>query len=113
MIVFTTAFVNIGRDQWGGYSRTYQKYIDHFHNMMDHGFEYTLLVYSHGYVIQEMLKQRSYKPNVMFVDVSGVDTFLKDPYLSLENQIMKDPEYQKKVSPHRQGAIEHTHPEYT
>jgi hypothetical protein len=113
MIVFTTAFVNIGRDQWGELARTYQKYIDHFHNMMDHGFEYTLLVYSHGYILQEMLKQRSYKPNIMFIDLSGVDTFLKDPYLALETEIMKDPEYLQKVHPRRRPAMEHSKPTYT
>lgn len=111
MIIFTTAFQNIGRDEWGSFARTFQKYIDHFHNMIDHGFEYTLLVYTHSYVIQEMLKQRSYIPNIMFSDLSGVDTFLKEPYLSLEAQIMTDPEYLKKVW--RIGAIEHTYPKYT
>lgn len=113
MIIFTTAFYDIGRDDWGAFARSYGKYIEHFNNMINDGFEYPLIVYSHTHVIKEMLSFRSYPPNIMFVDISGVDTFLKEPYLSNETAIMKNPIYQAKIGAFRKTAIEHTYPKYT
>lgn len=113
MIVFTTAFLDIGRKNWGILSRDTEKYISHFNNMINDGFEYPLIVYSHQHVIKEMIGSRSYPSNIMFVDISGVDTFLKEPYISNETAIINDPVFQTKIPDFRKGAIEHTYPKYT
>jgi hypothetical protein len=49
----------------------------------------------------------------MFINISGVDTFLKDPYISLEAANMKDPKYRKKLPVVRSEALEHIYPKYT
>lgn len=113
MIIFTSAFYDIGRSDISGYSRKPSKYIEHFNNMISDGFDYTLVVYSHSDVLREILKSRSYPPNIMFIDISGIDTFLKEPYLSKETEIMANPIYKSKIGDFRKTAIEHTFPKYT
>jgi hypothetical protein len=54
-----------------------------------------------------------YPANVLFCDISGVDIFLKEPYISNEKEIMNAPDYRKKIPSFRQSAPEHTRPEYT
>jgi hypothetical protein len=112
-MIFTTAYCNIGRDQWGELARSHSKYIEHFNSMISNGFYYPLVVYTHNYVIQEMIASYNYPPNIFFCDISGVDTFLKEPYLSNEKEIMHSPEFQTKIPDCRKGCIEHSHPEYT
>jgi hypothetical protein len=112
-MIFTTAFVDIGRKDWGPLSRDCSKYIKHFNNMINDGFEYPLIVYTHNDVIKQILSSRSYPSNIFFVDMSDVDTFLKEPYLSRETAIMKSEAYKAKVPDARKRAMEHTYPHYT
>ena len=112
-MIFTTAYCNIGRDQWGCFARSHSKYIEHFNSMISNGFYYPLVVYTHNYVIQEMIASYNYPPNIFFCDISGVDTFLKEPYLSNEKEIIHSPEFQTKIPDWRKGCIEHSHPKYT
>ena len=112
-MIFTGAFYNINRDKWGAHARTYNKYIEHFNTMISNGFEYPLIIYTHNYVIKEMIQSYNYPPNILFCDISGVDTFLKEPYLTNERLIMEDPVFREKIPEFRKDAIEHTYPEYT
>jgi hypothetical protein len=112
-ILFTSCFYDIGRKDWGSFSRSYAKYIEHFNHMIDDGFNYPLIVYTHNYVIKEMMETRSYPSNILFIDISGVDTFLKEPYLSNEHRILNNTTFQNKIPDFRKGAIEHTFPKYT
>jgi hypothetical protein len=112
-MIFTTAFIDIGRKDWGPFARDFSKYIQHFNNMMDDGFEHPLIVYTHTDVIKSMLMTRSYPSNIHFADISGVDTFLKEPYISKETEIMNSAEFKAKIPPFRKRAIEHNYPHYT
>lgn len=115
-IIFTTAYVDIGRGDasaWKDFSRTHEKYIEHFNNMIHDGFEYRLIVYTHTSVIEHMQSTYTYASNIQFVPLDGVDTFLKEPYITRETAIMQDPLYKKNIRPCRSDHISYTQPKYT
>lgn len=112
-MIFTTAFYDIGRSSWGEIARSCDKYIEHFNNMIDDGFEYPLIVYTHPNVIAKMVSTRSYASNIFFADISSVKTFVCEPYLSNETDIMNSSSYKAKIPGFRIGAHEHTYPKYT
>lgn len=109
-ILFTTAFVDIRRTDT---HRSNAIYFDNFCRMIEDGFEYPLIVYTHAGVIEQLRSMRSFPPNITFVDVAGVDTFLKEPYIRRETEIMQSKEYMEKVMECRRAAPEHSNPKYT
>lgn len=112
-ILFTTAFVDIGRKDWSKDSRKNEIYFENFYRMLDEGFEYPLIVYTHTWAIEHMRSTRTFPSNISFVDVDRVDTFLKEPYMSRETAIMKSASYIEKVAEWRRPSPEHTNPKYT
>lgn len=112
-IVFTTAFVDIGRSDWPVTSRNTETYFKNFCRMIDDGFEYPLIVYTHTWAADKLRAMRTFPSNIVFVDVDVVDTFLKEPYLSRESEIMRSDAYIQKVVEWRRTAPEHTNPRYT
>jgi hypothetical protein len=113
MIIFSTAFCNIGRSDFGLMARSKAKYIEQFNNFIDDGFMYSLIVYAQKNIIDEMTRSRTYPPNIIFSDISGVDTFLTESYIEKESAIMKNPVYKNKIPEFRSGALEHIYPKYT
>ena len=114
MIIFTTMFKNIGRDNWTFFNRSEQAYIDDFRYLAEN-IDYPLVVYVENQVLKKIVALESIKlrSNIFLVDSSTIKTYV-DTHLESEMQIMNSEAYKQKIP---EGVLrkvpEHTVPAYT
>lgn len=111
MILFVTAFRDIGRGAWSHSTRTIEKYISYFKNLAE-TIEYPLIVFATHEVILQIAHTVRNKDTITFVDSSTISIFL-DTHLESERAIMNSDKYKRKIPEHRKIQPEHTNPEYT
>ena len=88
MIVFVTAFVDIGRSKWNTLQRSNEEYITHFHKLQKH-IQHPLIVY----VDRTQFTIES-TDNLTVIDINSVETYLKD--VDAHAKIMKSASYLKR-----------------
>jgi hypothetical protein len=114
MIIFTTMFRNIGRDNWKFFNRTEQAYIDDFRHLVE-TIDYPLVVYVENHILKKIVALESVKlrSNIFLVDSSTIKTYV-DTHLESETEIMNSEAYKQKIP---EGVLknvpEHVIPAYT
>jgi len=100
MIIFVTAFVDIGRSKWNTFKRSNEEYLTHFYKLQKH-IQHPLIVY----VDRTQFTIES-TDNLTVIDINSVETYLKD--VDAHAKIMKSASYLEKVPPRRQRLPEHS-----
>jgi hypothetical protein len=112
MIIFFTAFKDIGREIWNtGDKRTNNTYFSNFKQLADN-IEYPLVVYVQTHILKELANSMTFKSNIMLIDSSCIPTFL-ETHIEKERKIMESDEYKQKIPDTRKGLPEHSVPAYT
>jgi hypothetical protein len=102
-----------GTSRWAYDGRNMDKYVDQFWNMINDGFPYPLVVYTNSTMREKILERKCLPDTIFLLDLKNVETFLTEPYLSREAEIMASVDYMEKIPLRRKPAPEHTNPEYT
>ena len=103
-ILFVTAYKDIGRSNWINYNRDNSEYFNCFLKLA-HNIEYTLIVFVDDDVMEYLTTRYTFKSNIIFKKLNGVDTFL-DKYLDQDLTIMSSDEYKNKIAyPNRVECI--------
>lgn len=110
-IIFTTAFKDIKRSTWNSYKRTNQNYYDNFYNLVD-TIQYKLIVYLEPDSKAQIINNKVFNDNIIFIDMNDVDTFYRK-YLEKDKAIIESDIYKKKIPEHRKNNPEHVFSEYT
>ena len=109
-ILFITAFKDINRHLWRHYGRTNEEYFECFMRLAN-SIKYTLIVYVDNYIKDELISKYSFASNIIFRDMTTVDTFL-NKYVSTDKAIMNSEIYKNKIPVDRKLNPEHCFSEY-
>lgn len=108
-IIFSTAFKDIGRNDWLFYKRSNEEYIKNF-LFLAKNIRYKLVVYLDDNMF-DIMSEYSFNSNIMFIKMSEVDTFFNE-FAESERNMINSNEYKLKLSSYRQNNPEHWCAEY-
>jgi len=122
-LCYVTAFLNIGRDNWGKFSRTSDMYINYFTHLFNSFYNmdkticdnYELIVYMDENYINRLQDSTNSSSKITIIPIN--DKFMLDNIpvwsrLHRENEIMNSDDYKNKFS-HRLLFPENSNPKYT
>jgi hypothetical protein len=109
-IIFTTAFKEIDREKWKHYPVSTGRYIDYFIQLGKY-IKYKLIVYLEEEIKDIILKKTSFNENIIFCELSKVNTFLNE-FLEKDTEIMNSDIYKNKIPEYRNYLPEHLYSEY-
>lgn len=109
-IIFTTAFKDIKRCKWDYYQRTNDTYYEDFYKLAEN-IKYKLVVYLEPDIKQQIIKNKNFNDNIIFMDMNNVNTFY-NKYLKKDKYIIESEKYNKKIPYHRINNPEHKYSEY-
>jgi hypothetical protein len=109
-IIFTTAFKEINREKWNSYQVSTGRYIDYF-IFLGKNIKYKLIVYLEKEVKDRILKKTNFNENIIFYDLSEVNTFF-DEFIEKDKEIMNSAIYKQKVPDYRKNLPEHLYSDY-
>ena len=109
-IIFTTAFKEINREKWKHYPVSTGRYIDYFIDLGKH-IKYKLVVYLEKEVKDMIFKKTSFNENIIFHELSEVNTFLNE-FFEKDTEIMNSDIYKNKIPEYRNYLPEHLYSEY-
>jgi hypothetical protein len=108
-IIFTSAFKDIGRNNWSNYGRTNELYIETFLNLANN-IDYILIVYVEEPMYNTLLSC-NLKSNIVLISYSNVNTFY-NAYIENERKMISSIEYKQKIPTDRTTNPEHWSAEY-
>jgi len=109
-ILFTTAFLDIGKKKWNSFQYSNDTYIFYFCQLVKY-ISYPLVVYVDENIKNIILSQISIPDYIYIRDIHEVDTFY-NKFLENEQQIISSSSNKNKNPEYKQNQLEHNYAEY-
>lgn len=109
-ILFVTSFRDINRASWSAIPRTPEHYCSFFYKFASQ-IKYNLVVFVSNKIKQYLLKNFTFKENIIFFDNDCIETFYHK-YLSIEKEIINSSKFKSMIPYHRKEAVTTKYAEY-